>query len=206
MRQKGQMMALHRKISRRSLIAGAGVAAAAAAAGALNPSDRRVFAAVGTATTTATAGSRGRLIPPDKVGTITFTQRDVPGRVGIAASAARGVAPTMGFLGGPNFPEDPTDLGPLVPLPGGWQELFEFLADAGFKQIEFAGYGQNADQPRRRRPATRRRRRDAPESRRPTSPTPGRCAASSTTSASRRSATTASSRTPGPGRTARAAP
>ena len=81
------------------------------------------------------------------MGTITFTQRDVPSRVGIAASAALGVAPTMGFLGGPDFPEDPTDLGPLVPLPGGWRELFEFLADAGFKQIEFAGYGQNATNP-----------------------------------------------------------
>ena len=88
-----------------------------------------------------------RLIPAHKVGTITFTQRDVPGRLGIAASDAMGVAPTMGCLGGPDFPEDPTDLGPLVPLPGGWRELFEFLAKVGFEQIEFAGYGQNADNP-----------------------------------------------------------
>ena len=88
-----------------------------------------------------------RLIPAHKVGTITFTQRDVPGRLGIAASNAMGVAPTMGFLGGPDFPEDPTDLGPLVPLPGGWYELFEFLAKVGFEQIEFAGYGQNAGNP-----------------------------------------------------------
>ena len=28
-------------------------------------------------------------------------------------------SPTMGYLGGANFPADPTDLGPLVPLPGG---------------------------------------------------------------------------------------
>ena len=88
-----------------------------------------------------------RLIPAHKVGTITFTQRDVPGRLGIAASNAMGVAPTMGFLGGPDFPEDLTDLGPLVPLPGGWYELFEFLAKVGFEQIEFAGYGQNAGNP-----------------------------------------------------------
>ena len=46
----------------------------------------------------ASAG-KAKLIPEDKVGTITFTQRDVPGRIGIAASAA-GVAPTMGNLGG----------------------------------------------------------------------------------------------------------
>ena len=89
----------------------------------------------------------GRLIPADKVGTITFTQRDVPSRVGIAASAALGVAPTMGFLGGPNFPEDPTDLGPSVPLPGGWRELLEYLANLGYNQIEFAGYNQNAANP-----------------------------------------------------------
>ena len=89
----------------------------------------------------------GRLIPAGKVGTITFTQRDVPGRVGIAASAALGVAPTMGFLGGPDFPGDPTDLGPPVPLPGGWQELLEYLANLGYNQIEFAGYGQNAANP-----------------------------------------------------------
>jgi sugar phosphate isomerase/epimerase len=92
-------------------------------------------------------GHRERLIPREKMGTITFTQRDVPGRVGIAASAALGVAPTMGYLGGRHFPEDPTDLGPLVPLPGGWRELFEYLARLGFEQIEFAGYGQNAANP-----------------------------------------------------------
>ena len=87
-------------------------------------------------------GKGGRLIPPAKVGTITFTQRDVPGRMGISTGN-----PTMGFLGGANFPEDPTDLGPLVPLPGGWKELLEYLAMVGIEQIEFAGYGQNAANP-----------------------------------------------------------
>jgi len=130
-------MLLHRKVSRRKLMAGAGVAAAAA----LAPLGPSVFSAP------AAAAGNGRLIPAGKVGTITFTQRDVPGRLGIAASAAAGVSPTMGFLGGPNFPDDPTDLGPLVPLPGGWKELFEYLAAAGYKQIEFAGYGQNANNP-----------------------------------------------------------
>jgi sugar phosphate isomerase/epimerase len=88
------------------------------------------------------AAATRRLIPDGKVGTITYTQRDVPGRLAIATSS-----PTMGFLGGANFPEDPTDLGPLVPLPGGWRELFEFLAEVGIKQVEFAGYGQNAANP-----------------------------------------------------------
>jgi sugar phosphate isomerase/epimerase len=91
---------------------------------------------------TPAAAATRRLIPDGKVGTITFTQRDVPGRLGIASGS-----PTMGYLGGPNFPEDPNDLGPLVSLPGGWQELFEFFAKVGIKQVEFAGYGQNAANP-----------------------------------------------------------
>jgi sugar phosphate isomerase/epimerase len=84
-----------------------------------------------------------RLIPEHKVGTITYTQRDVLRRVGISASARLGEAPTLGHLGGADFPGDPTDLGERVALPGGWRELFEFLAAAGFRQVEFAGYGQN---------------------------------------------------------------
>jgi len=57
----------------------------------------------------------GRLIRPDRVGTILYTQRDVPSRAGIWNNPS----PTMGYLGGPNFPDDPNDLGPLVPLAGG---------------------------------------------------------------------------------------
>jgi len=125
-----------RGLSRRRFLTGsAGLAVGAATGSLLGP-------LAGTA-----VAANGRLIPDGKVGTITFTQRDVPSRVGIAASAALGVAPTMGYLGGASFPGEPTDLGPLVPLPGGWKELFEFLAKWGFKQIEFAGYGQNAANP-----------------------------------------------------------
>src|SRR5512134_659317 len=106
-------MSLNPTISRRRLLqAGAGVAAASALGAAMPV---MAFAAPA-------SGKGGRLIPAGKVGTITFTQRDVPGRIGIAASARLGQSPTMGFLGGPGFPEDPTDLGPLVPLPGGWRE------------------------------------------------------------------------------------
>jgi hypothetical protein len=132
------MMVLDKKFSRRQVLRiGAGGAVAVGLAP-LGPS----------AVLAAPPEVRGpRLIPTDKVGTITFTQRDVPSRIGIAASAALGVAPTMGFLGGANFPEDPTDLGPLVPLPGGWRELLEYLANLGYNQIEFAGYGQNAANP-----------------------------------------------------------
>jgi sugar phosphate isomerase/epimerase len=84
--------------------------------------------------------ANGRLVPADKLGTILFTQRDAISRRGVWSNPE----PTMGRLGGPGFPEDPTDLGPLVPLPGGFLEVFEFLAAAGFRQIEFAGYNQNA--------------------------------------------------------------
>ncbi len=132
-------MILGRTLSRRQLLTYGAGAAAAAALTPLGPAN--VFAPA------KAHAAGGRLIPGGKVGTITFTQRDVPSRVGIAASAALGVPPTLGFIGGPDFPEDPTDLGPLVPLPGGWRELLDFLANCGFKQIEFAGYGQNAANP-----------------------------------------------------------
>jgi sugar phosphate isomerase/epimerase len=129
-------MVLGHRISRRQLLKSGAGAAAAATLASLGPS-----AVLG-----APAG-RAKLIPEDKVGTITFTQRDVPSRIGIAASANLGVSPTMGYVGGPNVNLDPNDLGPLVPLPGGWRELFEFLAGVGFTQIEFAGYNQNANNP-----------------------------------------------------------
>ena len=63
-----------------------------------------------------------------------------------AAWASRPATHHWAYLGGANFPEDPTDLGPLVPLPGGWRAL-RVPGAAGFTQIEFAGYGQNAANP-----------------------------------------------------------
>jgi hypothetical protein len=126
-------MVLDRKLTRRQLLgAGLGVATVAT----LSPLATRAAVAAPVDSVS------GRLIPAEKVGTITFTQRDVPGRLAIATGS-----PVMGYLGGANFPADPTDLGPLVPLPGGWKELFEYLARVGFEQIEFAGYGQNAANP-----------------------------------------------------------
>jgi sugar phosphate isomerase/epimerase len=124
-------------LSRRHFLgATAGVAAVAATAN-LGPTS--AFAVTGL------KSANGRLIPDGKVGTILFTQRDTRNRLSIAASNAMGVSPTMGYLGGPDFPADPTDLGPLVPIPGGWYETFEFLAKVGFKQVEFAGYTQNSN-------------------------------------------------------------
>ena len=128
-------MVLDKKLSRRQLL-GAGIGGAAAVATLSSFGPAAAFAAP------AASPGAGRLIPGEKVGTITFTQRDVPGRLGISTGS-----PTMGYLGGANFPADPTDLGPLVPLPGGWKELLAYLAGVGFEQIEFAGYGQNAANP-----------------------------------------------------------
>ena len=127
-------MALDTKLSRRQLLKAGAAGATVAALSSLGPAG--VFAAP------SAGNGKGRLIAAGKVGTITFTQRDVPGRHGhLDRERADGI------LGGANFPEDPTDLGPLVPLPGGWLELFQYLSGVGFTQIEFAGYGQNAANP-----------------------------------------------------------
>ena len=86
-----------------------------------------------------------RLVPPGKLALQQFSLRDAVTRRGIAASNAAGVAPTMGYLGGPSFPDDPTDLGPLVPLPGGFAEVFEYLASVGYKGFEFFQFSQGVN-------------------------------------------------------------
>ena len=177
-------MVLDHRISRRQLLKSGAAGAAAATLATLGP-------------TVALGAGRAKLIPEDKVGTITFTQRDVPGRIGIAASAAAGVAPTMGNLGGADIFTNPNSQGPLVPLPGGWKELFEFLATVGIKQVEFAGYSQNAANPGGAQPPIAPQTTTTRRSSRPTSTMAVPCAASSTSSAWRQSATTGSSRTRG---------
>jgi len=82
-------------------------------------------------------GDWRRTVPPEKLGVQHFSVRDATARLSIAASNRLGVAPTMGRLGGPNYPADPTDLGPLVPLPGGYAEVFQYLGSVGFKGFEF---------------------------------------------------------------------
>jgi sugar phosphate isomerase/epimerase len=60
----------------------------------------------------------------------------------------------MGYLGGPNFPEDPTDLGPLVPLPGGFAAVFDYLGSVGYTGFEFFQYTQAAGTLGGRQPTT----------------------------------------------------
>ena len=112
-------------ISRRKFLGAAAGAAGAAAIGSWAP---RAFGGPG-------GGVGERLVPPGKIGVQHFSIRDAITRRSIASSRAAGLAPTMGFLGGPNFPDDPTDLGPLVPLPGGFIEVFEYLASVGYPRL-----------------------------------------------------------------------
>jgi len=96
--------------------------------------DRRTFigaavAAVGAAavgpfaTDVALAQSRGRLVPDDRLGLQQWAVRDAITRVD---------GSVMGYLGGDNFPADPADLGPLVPLPGGFEAVYRYLASVGY--------------------------------------------------------------------------
>ncbi|GAA2362357.1 sugar phosphate isomerase/epimerase [Nonomuraea africana] len=81
--------------------------------------NRRQFLGVSTGVLAATAlpaSGGGVLVPPAKRGIILYTVRDAIGR-------------------------DPAS----TPLPSGFRRVFEELARIGYKQVEFAGYGQHRD-------------------------------------------------------------
>src|SRR3954447_23436652 len=116
---------MSRKLSRRQFIgAGAGAAAAVSLGGAT-----KTFGVPG--------NGGAKTIPPGLLGVQQFSVRDATARLSIASSKRLGLTPAMGYLGGPNYPRDPSDLGPLVPLPGGFAEVFDFLASAGVRGFEF---------------------------------------------------------------------
>ena len=120
-------MSKRRGLTRRELVgAGVGLATAASLGGA----------------TKAIGDNRGpALVPERSLGVQQFSIRDAITRL----AATGNPAPTMGYLGGPDFPEDPDDLGPLTPLPGGFVEVFEFLASVGYRGIEFFQFSQGAN-------------------------------------------------------------
>ena len=119
---------MSRKLNRREFIgASAGVAVAASLGGA-----------------SVTLGGGRPTIPPGLLGVQQFSVRDATARLSIASSNRLGLTPAMGFLGGPGYPDDPTDLGPLVPLPGGYAEVFEYLASVDVKSFEFFQSTQDA--------------------------------------------------------------
>jgi hypothetical protein len=131
-------MTEHQRVSRRRFLGTAAAGSLAVAGlGALAPKARSGPAANGVGE---------RLVPPPRLSIQHFSIRDSITRRSIANSRANGLAPTMGYLGGPTFPEDPTDLGPLVPLPGGFQEVFEFLGALGFRGFEFFQFTQNINE------------------------------------------------------------
>jgi sugar phosphate isomerase/epimerase len=86
----------------------------------------------------ALAQSRGRLVPDDRLGLQQWAVRD---------SITRVDGSVMGYLGGDNFPVDPADLGPLVPLPGGFEAVFRYLASVGYRGFEFFSFNQGANGP-----------------------------------------------------------
>jgi sugar phosphate isomerase/epimerase len=130
-------------ISRRRFLAASAAASAAAAVG--GPFALRSLAG--------TPGGE-RIVPPGKLGLQQFSIRDATGRRSIANSLANGIEPTKGYLGGPNFPADPTDLGPLVNLPGGFNEVFAYLASIGYRGFEFFSFNQNINELGRQPTAT----------------------------------------------------
>jgi sugar phosphate isomerase/epimerase len=81
-------------------------------------------------------GHGERLVPPGKLGIQQWAVRDAITRLD---------ASVMGHLGGPNFPEDPSDLGPLVPLPGGFRAVFEYLTSVGYRGFEFFSFSQGSN-------------------------------------------------------------
>jgi len=109
---------------RRFLHAGAGLAAAT------------YFGGVSNAFGRGAAGGHPT-VQPHLLGVQHFSVRDATARLSIASSTRLGLSPTMGRLGGPDYPADPTDLGPLVPLPGGYAEVFAYLGSVGIGGFEF---------------------------------------------------------------------
>ncbi len=119
-------MSNEQTISRRKLI---GTAAAGAAG----------VAVLGSWAPKAFSGSNGvgeRLVPPGKSSIQQFSIRDAITRLN---------GSVMGHLGGPTFPDDPNDLGPLEPLPGGFAAVFEYLVSVGYRGIEFFSFSQGAN-------------------------------------------------------------
>jgi Xylose isomerase-like TIM barrel len=78
----------------------------------------------------------GRIVPRGKLGIQQWAVRDSITRLDKSVS---------GYLGGPRFPADPTDLGPLVPLPGGFKAVFTYLASVGYGGFEFFSFNQGAN-------------------------------------------------------------
>jgi sugar phosphate isomerase/epimerase len=80
----------------------------------------------------------GGLVPRDRIGLQQWSVRDAVTRLDRSVS---------GYLGGRHFPEDPTDIGPLTPLPGGFASVFRYLASVGYRGFEFFSFSQGDNGP-----------------------------------------------------------
>jgi len=120
-------MAKPRKLDRRTFI---GAAAGAAGATALGPA-----LSLGHDKDDRGKGKhRGdRLVPRDRLGLQQFAIRD---------SITRLDKTVTGYLGGPSFPQNGADIGPLVALPGGFVAVFQYLASVGYTGFEFFSFNQ----------------------------------------------------------------
>jgi sugar phosphate isomerase/epimerase len=81
--------------------------------------------------------ARGRsVVTRDRIGLQQWSIRDAITRLDGSVT---------GYLGGRGFPYDPTDLGPAVPLPGGFASVFRYLASVGYRGFEFYSFNQGAN-------------------------------------------------------------
>ena len=114
-----------RKIDRRTFI---GAAAGATGATALGPWSAGVSLG-----DDREKGKGKRLVPPGRLGLQQWAVRD---------SITRLDGSVSGYLGGQGFPQNPADLGPLTPLPGGFAAVFQYLASVGYRGFEFFSFNQ----------------------------------------------------------------
>jgi len=119
-------MTTARKINRRTFMGAAAGAAGAAAVGPFGP---------GTAAAHHhhSGHDGGPKVPRKRIGLQQWSIRDAITRLDGSVS---------GYLGGRDFPHDATDLGPLVPLPGGFASVFDYLASVGYRGFEFFSFNQ----------------------------------------------------------------
>src|SRR3954447_9819853 len=112
--------------------------------------DRRKFlggaAGVGAAAALASWAPGALSKPGGPKAPIVFKDTLVCQHFSVRDATARLDKSVMGHLGGPNYPQDPTDLGPLVPLPGGFAEVFDYLASVGVRGFEFFQSTQNVQE------------------------------------------------------------
>src|SRR5687768_6152179 len=124
--QGEQRMSDDLRIDRRHFLADAAGAAGAAAFGAWAPG-----------ALSRPGGPGSPLVTPATLGIQHFSIRDAIGRAPSTHAQA-----VRGHLGGPTFPEDPTDIGPEVALPGGFREVFEYLGSVGVTGFQFFQFQQ----------------------------------------------------------------